>query len=154
MWEISLISNHAVLNFKFCRCGSHVDDLVRYLHELVEVERAIVERARQAKAVIYEHSFARAIAFIHAADLRNGCVRFVDHYQQIFWEKVDDRIGLRTGRTSRQVTRIILNAVAEAHFLQHFKIVFSAHPQPLRFEKLILRLEFNDALLELFADRA
>src|SRR6476660_3739465 len=51
------------------------------------------------------------------------------------------------------MARIILNAVAEAHFLQHFQIVFSAHPQPLRFEKLILRLEFDDALLKFLPDR-
>jgi hypothetical protein len=52
------------------------------------------------------------------------------------------------------MARIIFNPVAETHFLQHFQIVFSAHSQPLRLKKFILRFEFDDPLLKLFADRA
>src|SRR5580704_19287288 len=144
MWYVSLISNHAVLNFKFGRRGAHIDDLVRRLYELVEIERAIIERARQAKAIIYEHGFARAVAFVHAADLRDGCVRFIDHYQKIFWEKIDDRVGLGTGWASRQMTRIVFDPIAEAHFLQHFQVVFTAHPQPLRLQKFVLRFKLYD----------
>ena len=37
--------------------------------------------------------------------------------------------------------RVVLDPAAEAHFLQHFEIVFCAHLQPLRFEQFALRFE-------------
>ena len=52
------------------------------------------------------------------------------------------------------MARIIFDAVAKAHFLQHFEIVLGAHPQPLRFEQLRLRLQLDNTFLELFTDRA
>ena len=54
-----------------------------------KVERAIIERARQTKAVIDQHGLARFVAFIHPADLRNGGVRFIDHEQKIFREEIE-----------------------------------------------------------------
>src|SRR6516162_1549762 len=71
MWDVTLVTNDAVLNLKFRRCCAHVDHLVRHLHKLIEIKRAIIERAREAKAIIYEHGLARTIAFVHTADLRN-----------------------------------------------------------------------------------
>ena len=139
MREISFVSSHAVLNFKFCRSRADIDDLVRQLHELVEIERPIIERAGQAKPVIDEHCLARAIAFIHPTDLRDRGVRFIDDHQKIFRKKVDDRVRLRTGRAPRQMARVIFDPVTEPHFLQHFQIVFSAHSQALRFQKFVLR---------------
>ena len=97
MWDVCLIANDAVLNFKFCWCRAHVDDLVGHLHELTKIERTIIERAGQAKAVVDQHSFARAVAFVHPADLRDGGVRFVDHGEKIFREKIDDGVGLGAG---------------------------------------------------------
>src|SRR2546430_16342160 len=47
MWDVCLIANGAVLNFKFCWCRAHVDDLVGHLHELTKIERTIIERAGQ-----------------------------------------------------------------------------------------------------------
>ena len=52
------------------------------------------------------------------------------------------------------MSSIIFNSVAETHFLQHLQIVFGAHSQPLRFKKFVLRFEFDDPLLKLFADGA
>src|SRR5207245_11421675 len=100
MWVVFLVANHAVLNFKFCRRRAYVDDLVRRLHELVEIKRTSIERAWQAKAVIYQYSLARTVAFMHPADLRDGCMRLVDHNQKIFREKVDDGVGLRARRAA------------------------------------------------------
>src|SRR5206468_7472016 len=72
MREISLVSDHAILNLKLGRGRAHVDNLVCQLHEFVEIERPIIERAGQTKSVIDQHGLARAIALVHAADLRNG----------------------------------------------------------------------------------
>ena len=49
--------------------------------------------------------------------------------------------------------RIVLDPAAEAHFLQHFEIVFGAHLQPLGFEQFALRLEVDDAVIKLVSDR-
>ena len=150
--EIAFVSNHAVLDLELGRRGAHVNDLVRYLHELVEVERAIIERARKPEAVLDEHGLARAIAFVHAADLRDGGVRFVDNGEKIFREKVDDRVGLGSRRAARQVARVVFDPVAKAHLLQHFQIVLGANPEPLGFEQFVLRLEHFDPVFQFGAN--
>ena len=99
--NVALIFDHAVLNFEFRRCGAHVNELIRHLHEFVEIERPIIERARQTKSVLDQHGFARAIAFVHATDLRNRGVRFIDHHEKIFREEIDDCVWLRSGWPSR-----------------------------------------------------
>jgi DNA polymerase III alpha subunit len=58
MRNVTFVANDAVLNFKFRRRRAHVDHLVRYLHELIEIKRAIIERARETKPIIYEHGLA------------------------------------------------------------------------------------------------
>ena len=95
--KIFLVSNHAVLNFEFGRRGAHIDELVGHLHELVEIQRPIIERARQTKTVLDEHGFARAVALVHAPDLRHGGMRFVDHCDEILGKEIDDRIRLGAG---------------------------------------------------------
>ena len=46
--------------------------------QLVELERSVVERARQAEAVLDERLLARAVAAVHRPDLRHRLVRLVD----------------------------------------------------------------------------
>ena len=48
------------------------------------------------------------------------------------------------------MTRVVLDAVAKAHRLEHLKIIIGA---TLRLEQLVGRLELRHALLALFADR-
>ena len=49
--------------------------------------------------------------------------------------------------------RVVFDAVAEAHFLQHLEVVAHAHLDPLRFKIEPLRFEIGYALLELGLDR-
>ena len=49
---------------------------------------------------------------------------------------------------------VIFNAIAKAHLLQHFQVVFSADSEPLRFEQFVLRLEQLDPIFQLGANRA
>ena len=51
------------------------------------------------------------------------------------------------------MTRVVLDAVAKAHRLEHLKIIIGALLQTLRLEQLVGRLELRHALLALFADR-
>ena len=51
------------------------------------------------------------------------------------------------------MARIILNAIAKAHLLQHLEIVFGADAEPLGLEKLILRFQNFDPVFQLDPDR-
>ena len=55
-----------------------VNGLIQHGFELSEIERPVVERRRQAKTVFDQSLFARAVAAIHAADLRHRDVAFID----------------------------------------------------------------------------
>ena len=55
------------------------DHLGHELHELVEVERSVVERARQSEAVLDQRLLARTVPGVLAADLGHGDVGLVDH---------------------------------------------------------------------------
>ena len=57
------------------------DHLRRELLPLVEAQRPVVERRRQAEAVLDQRLLARAIAAVHRADLRDRLVTLVDDQQ-------------------------------------------------------------------------
>ena len=63
--------------------GRDEDRLRHQLLELVEAQRPVVQRRRQAEAVVDQVLLARAVALVHAADLRNGDVALVDEHQRI-----------------------------------------------------------------------
>ncbi len=117
-----------------------------------KIQRAIVQRARQPETVIHQNGFARFVAFIHAADLRNGDVRFVNDEQIIVREKIEQRGRPRAGRAVGDVARIIFDAGAKAHFLHHFQVVFRAHLDALGFEQFAVLLKLRDAVAEFLAD--
>jgi len=56
-----------------------VDRLVHARHELVEVERPVVERRRQPEPELDQRLLPRAVAAVHATDLRYRDVALVDH---------------------------------------------------------------------------
>ena len=68
--------------------------------------------------------------------------------------KVIDQSKRRLARFAPvQVTRVVLNAVAKAHGLEHLEIIIGALLQTLGFKQLVGRLELGHALLALFTDR-
>ena len=73
--HLPIASAHLIVR----RRGRHVDDLADAGFEFVEIQRPVIERRRQAKAVLDQGLFARAVAPIHPSDLRHGHVAFVDH---------------------------------------------------------------------------
>ncbi len=58
---------------------------------LLELERAVVERAREAKAVLDERLLAGAVAAVHRLELGDGLVRLVDDAQEVLREVVEQR---------------------------------------------------------------
>ena len=59
------------------------------LFKFLKLQRAVVERRRQAEAELDESLFARAVACVHAAYLRHGNMRLVDDGKKIFRKVVE-----------------------------------------------------------------
>src|SRR5688572_23029973 len=114
--------------------------------ELLELEGAVVERARQAEAVFDEGLFSRAIATVHRADLGNGLVRLVEDEQEVLREIVDERRGRLAFFAVREMARVVLDAVAETHLLHHLDVVEGSLFEALLLEETSLFVEEVEAL--------
>ena len=79
------------------RGGGDEHELLHLPQELVEAERPVVERRGQPEAVVDQRLLARAVALVHAAELRHGLVRLVDEADEVVGEVVDEREGVRAG---------------------------------------------------------
>ena len=135
-----LLDNHAAGFRQFVGAGSggNVDHLIGAMLEFLEIQRAIIEGRGHAETVIHERLFARAVAMIHAADLRDGLVRFV-HEQQIIRRNVIEQRGRRFARQAAgKMPRIIFDAVAVADGAHHFDIEVRALHDALRFDDFSL----------------
>ena len=100
-----------------------------------------------------ERALARHVAFVHAADLRDGDVRFIDEEQVIVArEKVHQVEGARAGGAAVEVARIIFDAGAVAHLLDHFEVVARAHFEALCFEQFALVAQHFEARVEFGGD--
>ena len=110
-------------------------------------------RERQPEAVRDERLLARAVALVHAADLRHRLVRLVDHHEEVAREVVEQRERRLPGRAAVEHARVVLDAVAVAELLHHLEVVLGALAQAVRLEQLALLLEHRDVPLELLADR-
>ena len=153
MRDIAAVSSHAVLHLEFRRGRAHVEELPGSSHEFLEIQRPIVQGARQTETVLDEGGFADPVAFVHASDLRNARMRLVHDEQEIAREEVEQRVRARAGRASAEMARVVLDPAAKSHLLDHFQIIFRSHFQPLRLEQLALLFEPDDARVELLADR-
>ena len=107
---------------------------------LLEVQRPVVERRRQPEAVGDQHFLARAIAVIHAADLRHRLVALVDDDQRVGRQVVEQRRRRLARRAAGQVPRVVLDAVAVADLLDHLEVEHRPLVQPLRLEDLALAI--------------
>ena len=88
----------------------------------MEFERAVVAGGRQAEAVIHEVLFARGVAFVHAADLGNGNVAFIDEHDGVVGQVVH-QCGRRFAFFfAGEVAGVVFDAFAEAHFVEHFEV--------------------------------
>ena len=101
-----------------------------------------------------ERDLARAVAFVHAANLRYRDVALVDDAQEVFREVINERIRGLARSAPVKMARVVLDPRAEAHRLDHFQVVIRAHLQALRFEKLAFLLELLQSLAQLVLDGA
>ena len=76
----------------------HEEQLADALLPLLEIQRPVVERRRQAEAVGDEHLFARPVAGVHPADLRHRLVALVDDRERVVRQVVEQRRRRLAGR--------------------------------------------------------
>ena len=130
-----------------------VDGLADKPAELVERQRPVVEGRRQPEAVFHQRFLARAVAVVHAADLRHGHVALVDDHQRVLGQILDQR-GRRLARPAPgEMARVVLDPVAVAELPQHLHVEQRALLEPLRFEQPAARLQEGQALAQLLLDR-
>ena len=134
------------------RRRAHVDELRHAALELVEAKRTVVERRREAEAVLHQRDLARAVTLMHAADLRHRHVALVDDAEHVLGEVVDQGIGRLARLAAVEVARVVLDAVAEPHGLEHLEVVGGALCEALGLEELVGSLELGHTTLELLAD--
>src|SRR5258706_12258522 len=103
--------------FVFARRRGDEDDLLPHLLEFIELQRAIVECARQPKSMLDERFLAHAIAVVHRPDLRERHVRSVDNQQEMLGELVEQRVRLLPRLSTIQMPAVVFDAVAEADLL-------------------------------------
>ena len=86
-------SGKSAVALELARRGGHEPHLAHALEELLEADRPVVGRRGQAEAVLDQRHLARAVALVHAAQLRHGVVRLVDEAQEVRREEVEQRGG-------------------------------------------------------------
>ena len=91
---------------------------------------------------------------MHAADLRHRDVGLVDDAKEVLREVVDEGVGRLARRAAVQMPRVVLDAGAKSHGLQHLQVVVHAHLQALGLQELPLFLELHEALAQLVLNRA
>ena len=134
------------------RGRGEVDGLPDPVEELLPAQRPVVHRAGQPEAVVDEVALAGHVAFVHAADLRDGDVRLVDDDEVVLREVVEQAVRRGAAGAAVHVHRVVLDAGAGADLAHHLDVVRRAHPQPLRLEQLALPLERRELVVELELD--
>ena len=142
----------AALEFVRPRRGAHVDRLVDGRLELLERQRPVVERRRQAEPEVDQDLLAGPVVLVHADDLRDRHVRLVDHEQPVGREVVEQRPRPRAGLAARQVAGVVLDAGAVPELAQHLEVERRPLPESSGLEHATLRLELADPDLHLGLD--
>ena len=129
-----------------------VDGLRLHALELVEPQRPVVERRRQAEAVLDQRLLARAVAAVHRLELRQGDVALVDHQQGIPRQVVEQAGRRLAGLAARQVARVVLDARAVAELRDHLEVEQRALLEALRLEQLVRGAKLGQARAKLHLD--
>ncbi|MNM65456.1 hypothetical protein D3C81_769030 [compost metagenome] len=140
-----------LLELRRCRRDKHY--LAHLALELVELERPVVQRRRQAEAVLDQRGLARAVTVVHAVELADQHVRLVQEHQRIGRQVVDQRRRRLAGARAGQVARVVLDALAEAQLGEHFEIEAGTLLQPLRLDQPVFLVEELQPVAQFVLDR-
>ena len=144
-----LLDNDALRFFQLVvrrGCG-YVDHLVRNAVEFIGLQWTVVQCRGKAETVFYQGGFSRTVAPEHGANLRYGHVAFVNDQQEVVCEIVQQAERALARFAPIEVTAVVLDAIAEAYFLDHFQIIQGAFFQSLGFQVFCL---FGKKVLLLF----
>ena len=119
------------------RCR-HKDRAAHFALEFVKAKRSVVQRRRQTKPILHERFLSRAVASIHTAQLPHHHVAFVKKHDAVGGQIVDETWRSLSGSKPREVTRIVFDALAKAHLIEHFQVKKRSLLQALRFYELIV----------------
>ncbi len=103
--------------------------------------------------VLDQHLFPRPVAVVHPSDLGHRLVALVDEHDGIAGQVIEQRRRRLAGRATREVSGVVLDAVAVADLANHLQVEQRALPQALRFEQLALAFELSLPLRQLRLDR-
>ena len=118
--------------------GGQEHGLAGPLHPLLEPQGPVVRGGGQAEAVVDQGLLAGPVPLVLAVQLGDGHVGLVDDGEVVVGEEVQQRVGRLARAAAVDGRRVVLDAVAEAHLLQHLQVVLGAHAQPLGLQQLAL----------------
>ncbi len=135
-----------------CRRGGHVDSLKGVGLELVEPQGPVVQGGRQAEPVRDQGFLPGPVPSEHPRELGKGHVALVDEKKGFRGQVIHERGRGLPGAASRDVPRVVLDALAVPHLPEHFQVEPGALFQALGFEPFFLSLEDLQAVLQLRLD--
>ena len=141
-----------MLGFVIGGRGRYEDRLTHLVLKFAEFERPVIERRRQAKAVVDQIDLARTVAVVHAVELADQHVRLVEEHQGVGGQVIDQGRRRFAGRGARKMPRVILDALAEPQLLQHLQVETRALLEALRLHQLHVLMEKFEPLAQFVLD--
>ena len=138
-----------MLTLIFARRGGDKYLLMNLCLKFLKFQRAVVKGRRQAEAVFHQRFFAAVVTAEHAAHLRQHDMTLIDHQKEIIREIIQQRCRGRARRPAGQHGRVVLDALAHAHLLQHLHVVVGALLDALGLQQFAFLGEFLHLLLHL-----
>ncbi len=121
--------------------------------EFFKLQRPVIHGRRQAEPKLHQCGFARTVAPVHGAQLPHGDMAFIDKHQGIGGQIVDQRGRRLARRRTRQMPRIVFDALTKAQLLQHLEIKTGALLQALGLDQLVVGHQLGKALAQFLFDR-
>ncbi len=138
--------------FVLRRSRRYEDHLPHAVVELLEPERPVVECGGEPEPEIHQRLFPGPVAVVHPVQLGNGHVGLVEEGDEPLREVVEERIRRLPGSTPVEMAGVVLDAGTESHLGDHLEVVGGPLLQPLRLERLSLRVKFREPSFELLPD--
>ena len=131
------------------RRRAHEEHLVDVSLKFLEIQRPVVQRRRQAEAILHQSRLAGPVAVIHGADLGNGHMGLVHDDQKIVREEVHQGQRGLPRLAKVQMPGIVLNAAAKSRLAHHLDVKIGALRDSLGLDQLVLGLKELDLLAHL-----
>ncbi len=132
-------------------CG-YEDHLGRNSLPLFKLHGSVIQRRWEAETVLNKGFLPGPVALVHGADLGNGHVRFIHHQQGIGRQVIKQCRRCLTWAATREIARVVLDAVAIAQFQHHFDVVPGALFQALCFHQAVVVPQLLQPLIQLNLD--